>query len=196
MKKQMLLSLGLMCCVFMLMGCEELLEDLLGGGSESDAEETHEGEQNDNGDDSQAEPQLVDCPNAASFERADCQVSFVVEHESTTRGCFWKTNRISEPGQKRFGFRIEGAANSANPGVNGMLELTQITDDGTEIILDQIDTANPREGAPWVYASSRSGSGQCSSHGCGDGHYLIYLNQTPVSSCSEYDIDFFVVLGP
>lgn len=170
MKKQMLLAVGLVCCVFMLMGCEELLNDLLGGGNESESEETHDGEQNDNGDDP-AEPQLVDCPNAASFERADCQVSFVVEHESTTRGCFWKTNRISEPGQKRFGFRIEGAVNSANPGVNGILELTQITDDGTEIILDQIDTADPREGAPWVYASSRSGSGQCSSHGCGDGHY-------------------------
>lgn len=195
MKKQMLLAVGLVCCVFMLMGCEELLNDLLGGGNESESEETHDGEQNDNGDDP-AEPQLVDCPNAASFERADCQVSFVVEHESTTRGCFWKTNRISEPGQKRFGFRIEGAVNSANPGVNGILELTQITDDGTEIILDQIDTADPREGAPWVYASSRSGSGQCSSHGCGDGHYLIYLNKTPVSDCSEYDIDFFVVLGP
>jgi len=193
MKKQIFLSMGLLCCLFMVMGCTEFLDDLLGGGSEEGAEETHD-ENNDSNEDVTIE--LVDCPNAASFDRADCQLSFALEHDAITRGCLWITDRISEPNQKRFGFRIEAAASSANPGSGGILEIAQYTEDGSEIILDQLDNPTPSDSSPWTYASTPSGSGQCATHGCGDGGYLIYLAANQVSDCAEYDIAFFVVLGP
>ncbi len=193
MKKQVLLSVGLLCCLFMVMGCTEFLDDLLGGGSGDGAEETHD-ETDNNNEDIVAE--LIECPDAASFGRLDCQLSFALEHDTTEKGCLWVTDRISEPNQKRFGFKIEGAANSANPGSGGILEIMQVTEDGNEIILDQLDNPNPAEGSPWVYASTPSGSGQCSTLGCGNGSYLIYLDVNQASGCSEYDIDFFVVLGP